>query len=63
MTKEYCQAKKCSYRKPVDTNKAFCMLPNCPYDLRISKSKSKSKDNETSAQSIIAQSRALGLIP
>lgn len=63
MTKEYCRAKKCSYRKPVDINKAFCMLPNCPYDLRISKSKFKSKDNETTAQNIIAQSRALGLIP
>lgn len=30
--KYICLKEKCTYRKQVEPNKAFCMLPKCPFD-------------------------------
>ncbi|MGN0488054.1 MAG: hypothetical protein ACI4HO_02195 [Ruminococcus sp.] len=59
MLKEYCRAEKCSYRKKVSENKAFCMLPNCPKNRTVIITDRK----EETVQSIIARSREKGLIP
>lgn len=60
MAKEFCTKKTCTYRTQVSEDKAFCMLPNCPYDSTVTVAKNKPK---SAAEDIIQHYKNIGLIP
>ena len=62
MIKSYCSKEKCTYRKLVDENKAFCMLPKCIFNQSENIVKAKKIDENSSTKDIIKRGKELGLI-
>lgn len=61
--KEFCFKNKCSFRKIVGKNKAYCMLPKCLFNETRAFLKGKKVNKEYSAKEIIQNCKRIGLIP
>lgn len=62
MIKSYCLKGKCTYRRLVGENKAFCMLPRCIFNQSENHKEVTEIGENSSAKEIIKRSKELGLI-
>lgn len=63
--KDICLKDKCSYRKLVEPDKAFCLFPSCPFgqSVKVKTPDVKPLSEKATVKEIIKRSKLLGLVP